>query len=200
MSTELKFDAPGTLTKAGVVGRLVRFILGVFITKFFIDIVLNSILALDGSRALVTTVAPTYWMFWSTIAVLFLVTPYVINIGFGVNWRRRSQYVIVALAAMLVLYSYLMYGTVWSPATGWFVYIWMAYVTGHLGIAFLLAGLLGTPGCEMRSIPHLYTKLTGHETKEHYCPGHLDKLDIWEAKLTDRWRARKGHNDNIDTI
>ena len=130
----------------------------------------------------------------------FLVTPYVINIGFSRNWGRKSQLAILAIAAVLVAYSYLTDGTVWSPALGWFVYIWITYVSGHLGISFLLAALLATPGCEMRAIPHLYMLVTGRETQEHYCPGHLDKLDKWEAKLKSRRDAKRHGSDNIGTI
>ena len=200
MSTELKLDAPGTLVKPGPIGRFVRLVSGVFVTYAFADMLLNGILALDGSRGLVTTVTPTYWVFWLVLTVFFLVTPYVINIGFSRNWGRKSQLAILAIAAVLVAYSYLTDGTVWSPALGWFVYIWITYVSGHLGISFLLAALLATPGCEMRAIPHLYMLVTGRETKEHYCPGHLDKLDKWEAKLKSRRDAKRHGSDNIGTI
>jgi len=49
--------------------------------------------------------------------------------------------------------------------------------------AFLLSGLIGSPGCEMRAFHHLYSKVTGKPTKEHYCPiGPLHAIDQWEAK------------------
>ena len=34
----------------------------------------------------------------------------------------------------------------------------------------------------MRAIPHLWTVLTGKATKEHYCPGPLDRIDKWETQ------------------
>jgi hypothetical protein len=41
---------------------------------------------------------------------------------------------------------------------------------------------LGTPGCEMRAIPDLLGRLTGHTAQEHHCPGFITPLDNWEAR------------------
>ena len=59
---------------------------------------------------------------------------------------------------------------------------WVYYWFVHLGFSFFLAAVLATPGCEMRSIPHLWTLITRRATKEHYCPGFLDRLDRWERE------------------
>jgi hypothetical protein len=49
-------------------------------------------------------------------------------------------------------------------------------------MAFIIATLIGTPGCEMRAFHDLYSRLTGIPTKEHYCPvGPLHPIDQWEA-------------------
>ncbi len=198
MSTELKLDAPGTLIRPGPVGRLIRLGWGILITYVFANTVANSILALDGSRALVGTTTPQNTVFWAILLLWFMVTPYVINIGFSRNWGRKPQFVIVGIAAILVAISYVTNGTAWSPALGWFIYIWVAYVSGHLGISFLLSAVLATPGCEMRAIPHLYTAVSGHETKEHYCPGHLDAIDKWEAKRKSRRAATGDSSDDAN--
>jgi hypothetical protein len=53
----------------------------------------------------------------------------------------------------------------------------------HLGIAYVLAAVIGTPGCEMRAFHDLYSRVTGIPTKEHYCPvGPLHPIDQWEAR------------------
>ena len=55
---------------------------------------------------------------------------------------------------------------------------WPAFVS-----CFLLAALLATPGCEMRSIHHIYSVLTGRPTAEHHCPvGPLTAIDRWERR------------------
>lgn len=57
------------------------------------------------------------------------------------------------------------------------------YLFSHLGLAFLVAGLIGTPGCEMCALHDLYSKITGNPTKEHICPvGPLGPIDRWEAE------------------
>lgn len=61
--------------------------------------------------------------------------------------------------------------------------LWMSYVFGHLGVSFVVAAIIRTPGCEMRGLPHLWSKLTGSESLEHYCPGFLAPLDKWEKTL-----------------
>ncbi len=58
----------------------------------------------------------------------------------------------------------------------------MVYVYAHLGLSFVLAAALATPGCEMRGIPHLVGLLRGRSSGEHYCPGFIDGLDRWERE------------------
>lgn len=65
-------------------------------------------------------------------------------------------------------------------------WIWELYLFIHLGLSFLLAAILATPGCEMRAFHDLFTRLTGVPTKEHYCPvGPLHLVDQWEAQRRD---------------
>ena len=54
----------------------------------------------------------------------------------------------------------------------------------HLGYSFVLAGILATPGCEMRATHHLFSILSGKPVKEHHCPvGPLNTIDKWEHAL-----------------
>jgi hypothetical protein len=59
----------------------------------------------------------------------------------------------------------------------------MKFSYGHLGIAYVLVGVLASPGCEMRSIPYLWALLTSKESPEHACQGLVDvsKIDEWES-------------------
>ncbi len=68
---------------------------------------------------------------------------------------------------------------------------WPAIVSAgvFLGIAYVLAAVIGTPGCEMRAFHDLYTRVTGIPTKEHYCPvGPLHPIDQWEARRAQKVR------------
>jgi hypothetical protein len=109
------------------------------------------------------------------------VFPYVINIGFSQNWRRKPQWLLIGVVMLIGTLGIALHGSFWSPALGWLALIWLLYVTAHLGFALVLAAIFATPGCEMRAFHDLWTKVTGRETKEHYCPGFFDKLDKWEA-------------------
>jgi len=71
------------------------------------------------------------------------------------------------------------------------IWVWELYIFSHLGLAFLIAAVIGTPGCEMRAFHDSYSRLTGVATKEHVCPvGPLHPIDQWEARL----RNRKGED------
>lgn len=88
----------------------------------------------------------------------------------------------IGIAGVLALLDLALYGTWWAPPLGVFTLLWFIYWSAHLGVSLVLAALIATPGCEMRAIPHLWTRLTGRRTKEHYCPGFFDRLDRWERR------------------
>lgn len=70
-----------------------------------------------------------------------------------------------------------------SPVLGVPLFVWLAYFYGHLGISFVLATALATPGCEMRAIPQLVGRITGHAAPEHHCPvSFITKIDAWERR------------------
>lgn len=172
---ETHFEETGSLPTPRVVGRIVRLFLGVWL--------LYALYALlrGGWGVLVDQTAPRYWEWWAFIALAFWVTPYVVNIGFTRNWKRRPQVAVASVAAVAIVLDLAIYGTWWAPPLGAFVWVWLVYFSAHLGFSFVLSTILGTPGCEMRAIPHLWSRITGRDTKEHYCPGPLDNIDRWEA-------------------
>jgi hypothetical protein len=172
---ETVFEEYGSLPKPGFMGRLVRLGFGVWLLWVLY------ILITDGWQGFVDTTPPTHWTMWAFIGFAFLLTPYVINIGFTRNWKRRPQIAIALTGVLLMAIDLALYGSWWAPPLGAFVWAWLAYFAAHLGFSFVLSALIATPGCEMRSIPHLWTLITGRETKEHYCPGIIDMVDRWEA-------------------
>lgn len=169
------FEEPGSLPRPGVVGRLVRLVFGVWL--------LSALYAMltSGLKLFSETEAPSSLSFWLFVLIAFHITPYVVNIGFEKSWRRKPQAFILIIAAILIGVDLLMYGTWWAPPLGIFAWAWLVYFSAHLGLSFVLSTALGTPGCEMRAIPHLWTVLTGRDTQEHYCPGPLDRIDKWET-------------------
>ena len=106
---------------------------------------------------------------------------YVVNIGFGQSWGRWPSYLSVSGGAALAAIAWLAFQTPDHPLLGVALWLWLAYFYAHLGVSFVLAALIATPGCEMRSIPELFGKLARRETAEHHCPAaFITKVDSWE--------------------
>lgn len=177
---ETRFDEPGTLPPPGPIGRLVRLFLGV-LCLWGVWLVFDARTAIAAATEL-----PRSWTLWATLALVLWLLPPVVNIGFGVSWGAWPRRVAIGAIIAGMAMSQSFYDQPWSPALGWLVVAVMLYTLAHLGVSFVLAALLATPGCEMRSITHLWTIATGRETKEHYCPGFIDDIDRWER----RWRAK----------
>lgn len=175
---ETRFEAPGSLPSPGWIGRAARLLLGFGLLDVAVSLGRDAFGgALDWSRP------PTSIGFWVVAAVLFQILPHVVNIGFGVEWGRRPQAVLAGAVAVVMLGGLVWQSSPWSEPLGWLLLAWILYESVHLGLSFVLAAILATPGCEMRSIPQLLAKLSGGEAREHYCPGYLDTLDRWESGL-----------------
>ncbi|RMF60294.1 MAG: hypothetical protein D6743_15175 [Calditrichaeota bacterium] len=183
MRIETQFVPPGTLVRPGPIGRIVRLVMGALLLRLAYSVVTELLLPSLGGAGVFGWRAPRHLSIWVAAALCFWAFPYVVNIGFTRNWRQKPRVVLLAVAALLALAAYVARGSLWSPAMGWLLVVWMFYVSAHLGMAFLLSAILATPGCEMRAFHDLWTRLTGKATAEHCCPGFLDKLDKWEAKL-----------------
>ncbi len=77
----------------------------------------------------------------------------------------------------------MMTGDFEGPFFAYVLWGWLFYIFTHLGAAFLIAAIIGTPGCEMRAFHDLWSRLTGISTKEHVCPvGPLTPIDRWETE------------------
>ena len=115
-------------------------------------------------------------------SALFLIS-YVINIGFSKAWRKWPAFISGGIFVAIAGFGYLTKGTFETELLARAVWLWELYLFGHLGAAFIISGVIGTPGCEMRAFHDLYSRLTGIPTKEHYCPvGPLHPIDQWEAR------------------
>ncbi len=179
-TTDLKLDEPGTLPRPGPVGRLARLLFGALCLYYVYGLatVAGSILSPDGS------IRPILWN--GVIPGLFLVS-YVVNIGFSRAWKKWPAVVSTMALGVIALVGYLTSGSVETATLARSIWSWELYVFGHLGTAFLIAAIIGTPGCEMRAFHDLFSRLTGAPTKEHYCPvGPLHPIDQWEVRRRTR--------------
>ena len=170
-----KIENPDTLHKPGIIGRLVRILLGIATSVFLIEVV-------QSFPGILRVTSPTDKLLIG-IAFSFYVLPYVINIGFHRNWNRLPQLIIIILAAVAIGFSYFMFGRIWGPPIALIAFLMLTYVLAHLSVSFFLAAILATPGCEMRSIPHLIGLISGRSSSVYTCPGGLSHLDQWEANL-----------------
>ena len=173
------FDKEGTLLPPGPIGRLVRLFMGLIILKFIYD----WLTIIDSSDYL-----NLFILLWIAFSVSLV--PYVINIGYGVNFGARPRFILLGVWALAGIAGTLSEGMVRSELFWGVIEATQIYIYGHLGISFLLSAILSTPGCEMRAIPHLMGKVSGQGSQEHYCPGFIDNIDRWE-----RNRSSDHHSD-----
>ncbi len=169
---DYNFESAGTLTRPGWIGRIVRFGLAIICIYATLQVFRNY-------QEYVFNV-PEQSILWFMVLMAFFLLPPVINIGFGKILHSKPQSWFLMLFFASVYYGNIVEHSFWGLISGYLIFLLPLYVFGHLGISFLIASIIGTPGCEMRSIPHLWAILTGNQTDEHYCPGFIDGVDKWE--------------------
>ena len=174
-TTDLKLDDPGSLPRPGPIGRLVRLAFGLIcIWYVFLLIGISGELMSGDGR-----IRPVVWN--GVLIGLFLIS-YVINIGLSREWKKWPALISGGIFLVIAGIGYLTKGTIETELLARAVWGWEVYLFSHLGGAFVISTLIGTPGCEMRAFHDLYSRLTGIPTKEHYCPvGPLHPIDQWEA-------------------
>lgn len=170
--------ATGVPHRPGPVGRVVRLGLGLLTLQAAVGTMLALIDGPSGGPDLDDTglVIATGIAAW--------LTPTVYDIGLGTDHGNRWR----LLAAVGIVSATGAGALVGAPGTGLAVgiLIWITLTLGWLGIAFLVATILRTPGCEMRSLPHLASLVLPGGRDFVACPGPLQPLDEWEARTTGR--------------
>jgi len=179
-TTDLKLLECGSLPKPGVIGRLVRLAFGILSLYYIFGLWAIRHDLMMGT----TSIRPLVWN--GILPALFLMS-YVVNIGLSRAWKKWPAVIGLGITMIAGMYGYVQtgqYGTLVLARTLWALEL---YVFTHLGLSFVLAALLATPGCEMRAAQHLYSKLTGMPAKEHHCPiGPLNGIDKWEHAGTQK--------------
>ena len=173
-TTDLNLQGPGSIAKPGPIGRLVRLGFGA-LSLYYVFGILTLVpnpFSESGS------IRPLIWN--GILPGLFLVS-YVVNIGFARDWKKWPAFVSAGLILGAGLWGFIQEGLFETISLARTIQFWELYVFSHLGVSFVLASILGTPGCEMRSFHHLLGVITGTPTKEHACPvGPLSFIDRWE--------------------
>ena len=179
-TTDLKLDEPGSLPRPGPIGRLVRLGFG-FLSLYYIYGLLQVTDILIDNNGHIRAVI------WNGIFFGLFLVSYVVNIGFSRAWKKWPAVVSAAALAIAAGVGYGMAGAVETTLLARSIWVWELYIFSHLGLAFLIAAVIGNPGCEMRAFHDSYSRLTGVATKEHVCPvGPLHPIDQWEARLRNR--------------
>ncbi len=115
--------------------------------------------------------------FWMLVGFALWGTSYVFNITFGLSWGQKTRTGVVAGAGLAGLVGLVGGGGFPNAVFGLYLWTWFAALTGLLGPAHLLAAALGTPGCEMRSYAHVWTRVRGGDVGTVICPGGVDRFD-----------------------
>jgi hypothetical protein len=173
-SDQLEFVEAGTLIRPGPVGRLVRFGLGALCLYALWVVMLNLKVFVANPVSMLTELT-------LMIVAAIWVFNYVVNIGFSKSWNRRPLFVSMAVLLLSAGVAFVWSGSFDSLIFGVPLTLWLVYFYLHLGVSFVVAALVGTPGCEMRAIPELIGRMTGNLSEEHECPAaFITRIDAWE--------------------
>jgi hypothetical protein len=179
-TTDLKLDDPGSLPRPGPIGRFVRLAFGALCLWYLSSLMQSTgnLLNVDGH------VKPIIWN--GMIIGLFLVS-YVVNIGFSRAWKKWPAFISLGVFLLIAGIGFVSQGGFETRLLAGVIWGWELYLFSHLGFAFVVSGIIGSAGCEMRAFHELYSRITGIPTKEHYCPiGPLHSLDQWESRHAQR--------------
>lgn len=164
-----------SIVKPGIIGRIGRVIFGIFSLSF-----VAGYLPYDADVINVNPINDSSPYFIGVL-IAFVVLNDVVNIGFNISWRRRPQAIFLVLVLLAIGSDLLLYGSIWAPPLGLVVFLMSMLTHLYLGSSHILAALISTPGCEMRSFPHLIAKIRGGDIEAVVCPGHWDAVDNWET-------------------
>ncbi len=179
MAEGLAQTSPLELETPGLLGRALRACLGLATLGWLF------LLLTEWRAALWVGELPvSHAGFWMLVAFALWGTSYVFNITFGLSWGQRTLIGVVAAAGLAGLVGLVTGGGFPNAVFGLYLWTWFAVLTGLLGPAHLLAASLGTPGCEMRSFAHAWTRIRGGDVGTVVCPGGVDRFD--DVGRTDR--------------
>lgn len=174
------FAPAGSLVRPSLVGRGVRLALGAAILASLPGLVASFPAFRAAARA------PSSPAFWALAALLVGSAHHIVDLGLGVAWGRRPRTVLLAGLALAAAAGLAVHGRLWAPPLALTLWATILVLALPLGVAFVLAALLATPGCEMRAFADAGARLRGRDAREHHCPGGIDAFDRLELRLRRR--------------
>ncbi len=159
------------LPRPGWAGRLIRLALGLGM------LLLLSGLFLSSRHDLWSGELPYDVGFAIALLLALRYTSYVFNIPFRLEWGQRTLVGVLIGATVAAGAGLAVQGGLPNTPLGVYLWAWLVAFCGLLGSAHLLAAVLGTPGCEMRSFAHLAVLLRGGDVGAVACPGGIDRFD-----------------------
>ena len=165
------------MKKTGPIGRSARIVLGIIFLWVFFQFLRG---LWQGSRPGTVTL-----VVWAGVGVFSHAVGTFIPVFRHSRLRVVFFLVFILLAGIL---GQLLWQQWWSWPIVYLLYALALVATGVLGLEFILAGLLGYPGCESTAF---YNLLHPHApTRTDSCP-LWDPLDRWEARRKEHNRSRE---------
>ena len=130
--TSETFDRPGWL------GRLIRMSAGMFFLALLI-------ITLIDPKVWISDTMPRSLGLWIGAVLCFRFLSGMEK-GFSQTWGRAPQLIFASFALVAIVYNFVQYGTWWSIPLGVLFFVLVVYVSAHLGVSFLLAGIIAHPG------------------------------------------------------
>ena len=168
-----------SLPNPGVVGRAIRLVLGLLVLSVGVSL---------ANQLRRTWPASDVPVDLSDLVVLVFVAATwsaVVNKLVDRAWGTRPLWVALSAAAVASIVGAAKWHTLLNSSLDAVLCVWVLAWSFLLGPALLLAAVLGTPGCEMRSYAHLAARMTGRDPTAVTCPGGVDACD--RVRLFGRW-------------
>lgn len=165
------------LPRPGLIGVAIRTTLGIAVIYFLgIPCIRDAASFFDGfddpmDSVILVILLAVYWR------------P-VVNELFQRSWGWWPS--VIALTGLgVTVFAGFSLGKPFGPAYGIYLWTWAMLFSALLGPALLLAAMLRTPGCEMRSYMDLWTRIRGGNPHTVACPGWIDRFD--QVRLFGQW-------------
>lgn len=173
LGTEEACAVTNTLSPAGIVSRTGKLMMGLLQIWLVFVLVTNP--------QIVRSETPPFSIgLLAAVGLAFLLLPWTVNLGFNKKWHSKPLIAALIALGLAANVGFAAGGSLWNVPTALVLYVITIYVHGHMGICHVIAALIATPGCEMRAIPQVWSKITRSNTEFHVCPGMWSKIDDWE--------------------
>ncbi len=162
---------------ASIIGRIGKLLVGSFQIWGVVSIAPHFLDLRDGD-----------WRtgLWIFVALAFYLVSFNVRLGFHrvLAVGNAPAGVALLLSAGLAGVQWLQTEAFWGSTVATYALGLAIAVHAHMGVCHVLAAVIGIPGCEMRVIPYLISRLRGKgEESFHLCPGMWTPIDRWEARL-----------------